>query len=195
MRTRVVVLAAMLVVLAACGSAQARRDRCHAAGARTVALTAQARVFQDEGDGYYYGCDRRTGKRTELWEQDDLYISGGIRSIAGRFVAYAVSEIPGCKADCPPGVDGSYVTSVTDVRTGRTRDLHDGSVYTLILRPSGLVAWVAEPAPGAMLSTWALGGPATLLDEGDIHAVRAAKGTLSWTNSDGEHSAPFSPGD
>ncbi|MFL5844419.1 MAG: hypothetical protein ACJ762_06970 [Solirubrobacteraceae bacterium] len=191
MRSAILPLAALVLLAAGAGGAQARRDHCNGPGARTVALTDQARVIQDDADGYYYGCDRRTGRRTELWEQDDIYTEGSVRAVAGRFVAYRVASVPACKADCPPGVTGSFVTSVTDVRTGRTRDLHDGTVYALLLRASGTVAWVAEPAPGSTLSVWALGGPASLLDEGDIHAVRARGGTLTWTNADGEHSAPL----
>jgi hypothetical protein len=188
---RSVLCAALLVLVAAAPAAARPRDRCNLPGYRTVALTAQIRVFQSDDDGFYYGCLRRTGRQTELWEQDDLYISGEVRAVAGRFVAYHVWETPACKADCPPDVHGTSITSVTDVRTGRTRDLHDGPVYGLWLRPTGTVAWVAEPRPESVLSAWAVGGAAQLLDEGDVHAVRARGGTLTWANSDGAHTAAF----
>jgi hypothetical protein len=191
MRRRSTLAPALLLALALPAVPAAARDRCHADGIRTVALTAQIRVFQDAHDGYYYGCLRRTGKRTELWDQDDIYVTGAIRAVRGRFVAYTWNAIPACKADCPPEVRTTNITAVTDLRTGRTRDLHDGSVYALILRPRGSVAWVAEAAPDSELSVWPLGGPAALLDQGDIHAVQARAGTLTWTNSDGPHAAPF----
>lgn len=166
-----------------------RQDRCNLAGARTVALTPETRVFQSTDDGYYYGCRRRTGTRALLWEQDDLYVDGTVRAAAGHFVAHSVSIIPACKADCPPGVRSTHTTAVTDVRTGRTRELHDGPVPRLLLRRSGTVVWTAEPRPAAQLSVWGSGGVATLLDSGDIHTVRAANGTMTWSNSGGDRSA------
>lgn len=182
-----------LVLLALCvpaaQGAYQPRDRCNLPGVRTVAITAQMRVFQDRDLGYYYGCERRTGKRTLLWEQDDLYVSGALRAVAGRFVAYSVATTPACKADCPPEVRSTSVTAVTDVRTRGRRELSADHVYTLLLRPSGAVAWVSGARPGSLLSLWPLGGPATLLDEGDIHAVRAEKSLLMWANSDGPHAA------
>jgi hypothetical protein len=135
------VLCSVLLLAVGASSAVAARDRCNLPGRRTVALTPQIRVFQAEDDGYYHGCLRRTGKQTVLWEQDDIYISGVVRAVAGRFVAYEVGESPGCKADCPPDVHGTDITSVTDLRSGRTRDLRDGPVWALRLRASGAVAW------------------------------------------------------
>lgn len=191
MRPALCALALLALCAPAAPGAYRHRDRCNLPNLRTVALTTQLRVFQDGGDGYYYGCDRRTGKRTLLWEQDDLYVAGEVRTVAGRFVAYRWSASPGCKADCPPEVRGTNTTAVTDVRTGRTRDLAAEHVYKLLLRPSGTVAWVTEPRPQSLLSMWELGGPSTLLDEGDVHAVRAQKSLLTWTNSDGPHSVSF----
>lgn len=167
------------------------RDRCNVPNVRTVALTPQLRVLQDDGDGYYYGCERRTGRRTLLWEQDDLYVAGAVRAVAGPFVAYRYSTSPACKADCPPEVRGTNTTAVTDVRTGRLRDLADEPVYKLLLRPSGTVAWVTGARPQSLLSMWELGGPSTLLDEGDVRALRARKSLLTWTNSDGPHAVAF----
>jgi hypothetical protein len=188
-------LAALLLVALTASSAEGasrQRDRCHLPGVRTVALTKQLRVFQSDENGYYYGCHRRTGRQTELWEQDDLYTTGAVRRVAGRFVLYSSFTSPGCKADCPPEARSTHITAVTDVRSGRTRDLHDGVVYAAFLRASGTVAWIAEARPESQLSMWTLGGPATLLDTGDIQALRAANGTLRWANSDGPHAVSFS---
>jgi hypothetical protein len=182
---------ALLTVCAPASGAYRHRDRCNLPDVRTVALTAQLRVFQDGGFGYYYGCERRTGRRTLLWEQDDLYVAGEVMAVAGPFVAYRFSTTPGCKADCPPDVHGSSLTAVTDVRTGRRRELTGEHVYRLLLRPSGTVAWVSGVRPDSLLSMWAPGGPSELLDEGDIHAVRREKSLLTWANGDGPHSVPF----
>lgn len=184
-------LCALLVlataVAAPAGAAAAPRDRCHSAGVRTVALTDQVRVYADRDSGYYYSCVRSSGRRTLLWEQDDLYVSGVVRAVAGRFVAYTVGTSPGCKADCPPDVHGTLITSVTDAVTGRTRNLRDGLVWSVKLARSGTVAWAADDT----LSLWPTGTRIEILGSGHLTDVRVSGGRLRWSDDTGRHSTAF----
>lgn len=186
-------LCALLVLAAALptGAAARQRDRCHRADERTVALNHQLRVLVDRDSGYYLSCVRRTGHRTLLWEQDDIYVNGGLRAVAGRFVAYSVDSSPGCKADCPPDVRGSSDTWVTDAVSGRSRKLYDGVVTTVELARSGTVAWVAGQQPDNTLSLWALGSRIEILASGDVDDVRVGHGRLRWSDDAGPHSTPF----
>lgn len=180
------VLAGVLAAPAA-GSGARPRDRCNRPDLRTVALTPQMRVVADRGDGFYYACLRSTGRRTLLWEQDDLYTTGVTRAVAGRFVAYSVGTSPACKADCPPGVHGSVSTAVTDARTRRTRQLSDASVWSVRLAPSGTVAW----ATGGTLTLWPLGGKREVLSSTNVRDIVVSGGRLRWSDDAGSHDTPF----
>jgi hypothetical protein len=186
------VLFALVLVLAATAdahSATRQRDKCNREQRRTVALTAQIRVY--ERFDAYHACVRATGKATMLFESDGIYNSGVVRAVAGRFVAYEASHVPECKADCPPGVTGSDVTEVADARNGVSRVLRDGSVGTLLLRDSGSVAWLSGTRPDADLTIWRLGRKRVLVDSGDISGVRLAGGTLAWSNAGERHAMAF----
>jgi hypothetical protein len=186
------VLAAALSATAATGaSAATRHDRCVHRDTSTVALTKVQRVYVDE-TGSYFACVRKTGRSTELFTADNLYTSGTIRAVNGYFVAYEWSEVPACKADCPPGVDGTDDTMVTDARTGKARTLGDGSVRGIQLLASGTVGFVVYSASvGAELAVWPATGARRLLDTGRITAVRSTAGRIHWKNGSEAKSAAF----
>lgn len=184
--------ALLVLAFAALGTADApaayvHKDKCNLDGHRTVALTKQVRVFADHD--IYSACLRATGKKTELFEADGIYTDGVVRLVAGRHVAYEFSEIPACKADCPPGVHATDITSVTDARTGKTRELHNGPIATLILRPSGSVAWLTGGPPDAELNLWTATRRAR--DSGDISDVHVEGDRLVWTQAGTRLSTSF----
>jgi hypothetical protein len=182
-------LAACLVfAVSSADASYVHHDKCHATKDRTVALTKLIRV-NVEDYGIYYSCIRRTGKRTSLFESDDLYTNGIVLKAAGVFVATEVSYSPECKADCPPDVHGSDIVSVTDARTGKARTLHDGPVGALFLRPSGAVAWLVGAAPDAELDIWT--SARRTLDTGDVTDVHVEGGKLVWTNAGTRHTVAF----
>jgi hypothetical protein len=191
MRPRSTLLALLVlagaVAAPTAGAGAPPRDRCHRPDVRTVALTGQLRVVADDDTGFYYACLRSTGRRTLLWEQDDLYSTGVTRAVAGRFAAYTVGTSPACKADCPPDVHGSVSTAVTDARTRRTRQLSDASVWSVRLAPSGTVAW----ASGSTLMLWPLGARREVLSTRNVHDIEVSGGRLRWSDDDGSHSTPF----
>jgi hypothetical protein len=181
------ILAAAALGAADAPAAYVHRDKCNLDGPRTVALTKQVRVFADHD--VYYACLRATGKKTELFASDGIYTDGVVRRAAGRHVAYEVSEIPACKADCPPDVHATAITSVIDAKTGRVRDLHNGPIATLILRPSGSVAWLTGSPPDAELNLWT--ATRRTLDSGDISDVHVEGVRLVWTKAGTRLSTSF----
>ena len=188
LRSVLVSLTVLAVAGAAATPAQAARDRCKKGKARNVKVTKKLRITATAG-GSTRVCLRRSGRTTLLFRGDDLYTSGRIRRTAGRFVAYETTHIPECKADCPPDVNTSQVTTVIDAKSRERRSLHDGPLTTLILRPSGSVAWVFGQAPDVDLNTWTaeLRHRAT----GDISDVHREGRELVWMQSGLRRTTPL----
>ncbi|MDX6663907.1 MAG: hypothetical protein QOG68_113 [Solirubrobacteraceae bacterium] len=182
LRSLLALLTIAVATTAASGVSAAPRDRCNRDDRSTVALTPQQRVYVGTLDSYNT-CMRSTGRSTELFVNDDIYTYGQLHAVAGRYVAYTVNHVPECKADCPPGVVSTNITSVTDAGNGRTRDLFDGRVGALRLRPTGSVAWVGYGGPdGAELAIWTAAGRTTV-DTGDITHVVTTKTMLTWQHA------------
>jgi hypothetical protein len=132
-------LAALALLAAVPAGAQAR-DRCNGDGVRTVALTSYLRVYDDEDVGTYWACLRLSGKRTRMFEYD-LYSSGSVQAVAGRFVVFTFIQGPVCKLDCPPDARATARTRVLDARTRKRRLLAKGRVWDVELDASGAVTW------------------------------------------------------
>ena len=190
----IVFAAAATVAVAAAGPAAAR-DRCAVAGTETLRSTPLVRVYLDDNLGSAVACSRASGRRTLLYEDDGYLSQGTIGGVAGRFVSYAWSSIPACKAACPPDVVGSSATEVANAATGRIRRLEAFVVARVVLAPSGAAAWLSPPAPGLggrTLSLWDAAGRRRL-DQGQIApaSVRRRGGRLRWTNGTRARSVPM----
>jgi len=185
------ILLAVLALAAPAGAASRHAEPCPASVyGRTVAIDRQVRVLVDDA-GIYRTCLRATGRITRLFEEDGQYSEGFVRRIAGPFVAWELGHSPECKNMCPEGVTGSYISRVTDARTGKVRRIAEGRPASLLLRPSGNVAWVIGGAPDARLWTWAAAGTRRLADSGAITDVAIAGDKLTWRNGDTPRSTAF----
>lgn len=129
MRFRVVLTAAAVLALVPTGSAQAASSkRCAMKGTETVAKNRYARIFTRPARGAdeverLYGCLYSVNRRVWLdTSSDDGYVTSEEFSdikLDGRFVTWRhVSTDISCKADCPPGYDGtSESTMRADLRS------------------------------------------------------------------------------
>lgn len=172
-------------------SAAGPRDRCQTPGRQTVRVTGTLRLFTKGGDATY-ACVRASGRVTRLFEADGIYRTGAILDAAGRRVAYSLSAVPECKADCPLGVGATFATVVIDAVTRRRRTLTREPVAGLVLATSGTVAWLTGSATAAELHLADRAGR-RLLDSGEIPArsLKASGGRLAWTNAGRPRSAAF----
>ena len=118
-----------LLALAPAGSAHAATPKkCAMKGTKTVAKNRYARVFTRPSRGgdeieRLYGCLYSANRRVWLdTSSDDGYVTSeefGDVTLKGRFVTWRhVSTDISCKADCPPGYDGTTERSLrADLRT------------------------------------------------------------------------------
>src|SRR5215213_3750218 len=131
MRLRLLLLTLPLAVLAATpGTSPAATKRCSMKGTTTLAKNSVARVFTRPSRGgdeieRLYGCLYKVNRRVWLdTSSDDDYVTSEEFTdvkLDGRFVTWRhVSTDISCKADCPPGYDGtSETTRRADLRTRR----------------------------------------------------------------------------
>jgi len=136
-----------------------------AAGTKTLAHTAKARIFADEKTGYYYACLYKNGhprviSTIEHWEYELIRFSGDYAA----FVAFAEAS--------------NYYIGVMNMTNGHIRKFDDGEevtpvkpppsqcpsalpnctvvcpvVYSLVLKPDGAAAWIAVDFPPPSPST------------------------------------------
>jgi hypothetical protein len=165
-------------------------DTC-AGGVREVIGTyPEVRIVRVRGGDAVYACSRTSGRLTPLYPEDDLYATGTVRAVSGRHVAYDSTEIPACKADCPPGVVTTATTAVVDALTGVRRVLVAATADVVRLTPSGAVAYLVGAPPHATLSAWDADGRRTL-DHGAVAAASVVlTGTeLRWSTGGVPHAA------
>jgi hypothetical protein len=188
-------LAALLVVAAlpAAVPAKSHPSRCYPRGSTTIAKTRSIRVFTTRATGAYVACWRAQGARRTMDSPDGVYSNIGLVRIAGRFVAWTFSEVPACKADCPPGVTGSSTVNVMDVRSGTALGF-DGTAQKLYLSTRGAIAWLEPTGPSSFDVRILLdaSGP-RVLDSGAIEpaSFKFDGTTLSWVNQGAPHSSPL----
>jgi hypothetical protein len=180
MRRLSIALAAAAVLVAAAPAAEAKRaPRCPPHGAPVVQKSARAVVFIRESTGAYVACLRPRGVRRRLATPDDIYSSVDAVALAGRFAAYVFSEIPACKADCPPDVTGSGSVEVVDLRTGRRFGASALGVRAFVLTRSGTVAYLVADGLHALNADGDV-----VLDAGDVapQSVRIVGSSIVWTS-------------
>jgi hypothetical protein len=186
MRLRLAV-SVLVLALAACGASAARSGgaACGPSHGQTIAADSVARVYSLNGK--VYGC---AGPKQYLLGRASLCIGSarvGPVVIAGRLAAYGLER---CGVDT--GFTEVIVRSLADGRqrssaaaiTGPLRPESYESVGSLVLRPDGAVAWIAD---GRSI----VGGPArievhkgmALLDTGGGIALGSLKlhgSKLTW---------------
>src|SRR4051812_2790165 len=133
-------LAGLLAMVPAAGAKRAQR--CPPKGAPIVQRTARAVVFIRESTGAYVGCLRPRGKRHVLDTPDDIYSTVDAVALAGPFAAYVFSELPACKADCPPDVTSTGYVEILNLRTGRHANTSAIGVQAFVLTRTGTAAYL-----------------------------------------------------
>jgi hypothetical protein len=122
-------------------------------------------------------------------------------ALAGRYVAYSSSVTDvSCKADCPPGYDGT-TTRVGVVSPGRRRSrtiLIGGTVIgTPVVSSLGRVAWASRASGTAAVSIngSASGSRQVVLDRGavDPASLRIELSIVSWVRDGLERFARIGP--
>jgi hypothetical protein len=202
-------LAVMIVVLSALAlapAAEAKRPSCYGHGWMTVVQSPKVRIFYKYApDGaigaYYYGCLRRTGKRTFLTDSstEQVYSNGpSIFRLHGALVAWAESS---CGSD-----DCNTAAFTVDLRSRKpirsfveSRQDVDSAITDLKLAASGSFGVVQVDTSNTDRSTPPIydiigvtAAGSTLLDSGeDIDASSLAIGGpwLYWTRAGQPHSA------
>ena len=128
-------LFAVLALLVVAGNAQAApTKRCSFKSSTTVAKNKYARVFTRPSRGgdeveRLYGCLYSANRRVWLdTSSDDQYVTSEEFKdvkLRGRFVTWThVSTDISCKADCPPGYDGTSERQLSaDLRTRKITTL------------------------------------------------------------------------
>jgi hypothetical protein len=189
-------------------AAEAKRASCHHKGRHTEVANEKALVFQTYADAYadhgsYYGCLRRTGRRTRLggWYSHPLFTSGPESfRLRGALVGFVDS-------DCSQYYC-TFSAATVDLRSGRTiRHYDDESkedlawVAALRVAKGGSLALVrgvdphyASGAPPTYsLLTVTRGGGAELDSGTDIdpESLAIRGGRVYWTRAGEPFSAPI----
>jgi hypothetical protein len=170
---------------------------CRPASSTTLLLSREARVYRR--GSRVYGCLFAAGRSFRLDRSDfgqrvrRLEISNS--RVAGRYAAYTLV------VDSPAGVEQSYVyvrnlkngirkhhRRAVELASGFGLDEEPAFVDSIVLRPTGSVAWISSAAAGGevhridarrhrLLDTW---------EEHDIapRSLRLSRATIRWT-SDG----------
>ena len=180
-------VAALLLLPAPSGSAAAR-DRCAATGTFEEVVLTDTRVRVLRDDLEHLVCDRRSGRRTELYTEDGKYGSVEIEAVRGRFVAASYEEVAGCPIPgCgePPVVQAAS-TAVVDAARGTRRELSGGAVVPLRLRSDGVVVWLDGFGDARRLLVWDRRGR-RVLDPGPValSSVRLRGAAVRWTDAAG----------
>jgi len=121
---RKVTALALIVVplLLVAGPAQARKDRCRVTKGGTALKRTSTVLVAQNGDRVS-ACLRPNGRHWYLADDDGLYNTVTIDAVGRSTVTWTEHYIPECKADCPPGVNGSTTQHTINLRTGRVSDL------------------------------------------------------------------------
>ena len=134
-RAVLIAVAASTIALVPAGSAHAATaKRCAMKGTTTVAKNRFARVFTRPSRGgdeveRLYGCLYSANRRVWLdTSSDDEYVTSEEFldvKLDGRLVTWRhVSTDISCKADCPPGYDGTTERSLrADLRTRKITEI------------------------------------------------------------------------
>jgi hypothetical protein len=179
------VLALLVVALppVLAGDAKAKRVTCTPRGSTTVQKTKRIRVYTTSSSDAYVACVRPHGPRRVMDEPDGVYSNVGEVAVAGDFVAWTYSEVPACKADCPPNVNATSRVSIMKPRTGQRHDF-DAVPDKLWLAANGHVAWLQRSSDGYEVHASERGAPG-IVNHGAIDPASFAFDgtTLTWTNA------------
>jgi hypothetical protein len=213
MRYAVLIVA---LVLAACGSSSAASShagggaasagtpaRCGPAGARTLAASGVARVF--EQGTVVSGCSSKTGRTVRLGQTRTCLGQPrvGVVAVAGELTAYATQTC---------GVDtGAASLVLRRLSDGRQLGSYEAvsppvgpesyrSVVAVVLRADGAVAWIGSASSiishRSELQVQAVsGGAHRQLDRGPgigPHSLRLRGTRLTWTDAGRTRSATLS---
>jgi hypothetical protein len=177
----------LLALVATSADATHTRGKCKKRGT-TVAKNDSARVY--ERGFSLYACAWRQNEEEILdTETDDISSSNTYGNVVlrGRFVAWIqTSEDISCKADCPPGYDGTnYYVNVFDIAKGDgDTTTADPLFETLRLNTRGSAAWLETAGSDTHdVHAWDFQRTARVLDSGPIRRFRLRGRELSWLNA------------
>lgn len=211
-RAALLTFAITLAMPAAGASADAQSSRaksCKVRGSQTIDQNRTARVYEVAARGSgdvtsrLFACIRRTGRKIELEEASDNGLdqsdSYGTVRLNGRFVAWSETVTDAsCRADCPPGFDGTTTgVTVRDLRARRARGVETSMAVTdLVVTTRGIAAWIEGTSDGAEVRSWTPGSSTTLLDSGAIAltSLRLVRDVASWRKGGSTFSATLAPG-
>lgn len=192
--TRIVPLAAILLLLALAAPAGASHTKGKCRGGKTLSQNSVARLYQI--DSTLLGCVWADDEAVELDTEydDDFTVSEGFLGprLAGRFAAWThYSEDLSCKADCPEGYTGvDHTVNRVDLKTERSATVGGAAAgATLRVNKNGAVTWLERLGGGVReLHAWDADGH-RVLDSGPISSkTYSLKGSvLRWTNGDVSH--------
>ena len=190
--------AACLPVLSASASAATpvrTASVCRPVSSTTLLLSREARVYRRLGR--VYGCLFAVGRSFRLDRSDfgqrvrRLEISNS--RLAGRYVAYTLV------VNSPVGVEQSYVyvrnlkngirrhhRRAVELASGFGLDEEPAYVDSIVLRPTGSVAWISDAAAGGEVHRID-GRGHRLLDSWEEHdislrSLRLSRTTIRWTS-------------
>jgi hypothetical protein len=209
--TRLAALALLALIAAFPAGAQGRRHRpkagCTPHGSTTIEASAAIRVFSlrnkrtDAVD--FYACRYKTRRRFLMGSAGDLGSSGdaiGIVRIAGRFVAWDSQPFDDSERYNPDFAGFPSTVNAVDTRSGSQRSApattgnpSASSVTSLVLHPSGALAWIGADGAGSQVHRYDSSGD-TVLDSGsDIQpdSLAAGPATLYWMKGTAPAFAPF----
>jgi len=121
MRKLAVLALTVVPLLLVAGPAQASKDRCRVAKGGTALKRTSTVLVAQNGDRVS-ACLRPNGRRWYLADDDGLYNTVTIDAVGRSTVTWTESYVPECKANCPPGVNGSTTQHTIDLRTGTVTD-------------------------------------------------------------------------
>ena len=202
-----VVLVALAVAVAmlapATSQARKRHRTCYPKHTKTLVASAQARVFQTrkkvEEAHVTYGC-LLSRKHPYKFSLPDFPTGFDPIVLAGRYVAY------GDYSDCAASFCDPNSIVVQNLRNGHVRfvdgpGLRIATVYGLVLKRNGSVAWIASTfdqfgslLPGVQVVKVEHGGSPVVLASGRgiaTDSLALGGSTLYWTDGGVPHSAPL----
>ena len=138
------VVGSMCLAHAEPAAADHQHKRCYPKGARTIAASDRARVYEwtsEEDDSRYIACVFRTGRRIELGFSESAARSSFDIPLV-RFAKWQLAYVwRGCLVYCNTGVQR------VNLRTGKRRGFASDdyiSVPDLELRSNGSLAWIQQ---------------------------------------------------
>lgn len=183
------------------------RVTCRSGGVRTLARTSRFRVYTVRTPAYdevyetTYACLFAAGRQIRL-DEPDLWTAYGPFELVGPLLAYDHELAAEGESDA-----ASFVR-VIDLRNGRElRELcaagpegcafesSDSDVHTIVMLPSGGVAWTASSGGDHWVVKADAGGKPRVLDEAQgrirLGSLRLSGNRITWKRGNSTRSAPL----